>query len=113
MTLAAIAGLCISAAVICRIFDKTNREYGVFISAAAAVIITAAVVGLLSPLVDFIDSMFEKAVRQQQTVSLYAPETKSAKAFEILANNLITGAHDIPLMKRGFAQLFAEFLNNR
>ena len=61
MTLAAIAGLCISAAVICRIFDKTNREYGVFISAAAAVIITAVVVGLLSPLVDFIDSMFEKA----------------------------------------------------
>jgi len=59
------------------------------------------------------DSMFEKAIRQQQTVSLYAPETKSAKAFEILANNLIEGAHDIPLMKRGFAQLFAEFFNNR
>ena len=35
------------------------------------------------------DSMFEKAIRQQQIVSLYAPETKSAKAFEILANNLI------------------------
>ena len=59
------------------------------------------------------DSMFEKAIRQQQIVSLYAPETKSAKAFEILANNLIEGAHDIPLMKRGFAQLFAEFFNNR
>ena len=50
MKLSAIAGLCISAAVICRIFDKTGREYGVMITTAAAVIITSLSVLALSPL---------------------------------------------------------------
>lgn len=57
------------------------------------------------------DHMLEKAVRQQKTVSLYAPESKSAKAFELLAGNLITGSHDIPVIRRGISQLFAPFMN--
>lgn len=57
------------------------------------------------------DHMLEKAVRQQKTVSLYAPESKSAKAFELLAGNLINGSHDIPVIRRGISQLFAPFMN--
>ena len=60
MKIAAAAGLCISAAVICRIFDKTGREYGVMISAAAAAIITAASVAALSPVISFINELYEK-----------------------------------------------------
>lgn len=57
------------------------------------------------------DHMLEKAVRQQKIVSLYAPESKSAKAFELLAGNLMNGSHDIPTMRRGISQLFAPFMN--
>lgn len=57
------------------------------------------------------DPMLERAVRQQKTVSLYSPNAKSAKAFEILASNLVNGAHEQFVMRRGFGQLLANFIN--
>lgn len=57
------------------------------------------------------DTSLEKAVRAQQTVSQYAPNSKAAKAFEILAANLMTGSHDLPVMRRGFSQMFAGLMN--
>lgn len=59
------------------------------------------------------DAMLEKAVRQQQTVSLYAPGARSAKAFETLAGNLLNGTRDIPIMHRGISQLLAGLMNSR
>lgn len=70
MKLSAIAGLCISAAVICRIFDKTGREYGVMISAAAAVIITSASVLALSPLIDFINGLYERIGADKEYINI-------------------------------------------
>ena len=57
--------------------------------------------------------MFEKSNTPAADSIFICTGDQVGKAFEILANNLIEGAHDIPLMKRGFAQLFAEFFNNR
>lgn len=57
------------------------------------------------------DAMVERAVRQQQTVSLYAPNSRAAKAFELLAGNLLNGSHDIPMMRRGIAQMLEGLMN--
>lgn len=57
------------------------------------------------------DSMLEKAVRAQKTVSLYAPNAKSTKAFEIIASNLLNGGHELPVMRKGISQLFSSFMN--
>lgn len=38
-----------------------------------------------------VDPSLEKAVRNQKTVSTVAPNAKSTKAFEIIAQNLLTG----------------------
>lgn len=57
------------------------------------------------------DPMLERAVRQQKTVSLYSPNAKSAKAFEILASNLVNDTHEQFVMRRGFGQLLANFIN--
>lgn len=70
MKLSAIAGLCISAAVICRIFDKTGREYGIMISTAAAVIITSLTVLALSPLVEFINDLYEKIGADREYINI-------------------------------------------
>ena len=70
MKLSAIAGLCISAAVICRIFDKTGREYGVMITTAAAVIITSLSVLALSPLVEFINTLYERTGADEQYINI-------------------------------------------
>lgn len=55
------------------------------------------------------DSLLEKAVRQQQPVSIYAPSAKSAKAFEMLAANLLNNEQKEIINTRGIAQLFANF----
>ena len=56
------------------------------------------------------DAALEKAVRQQQTVSLLEPNAKSAKAFEVLAGNLLNGTHNQVSMRRGIGQMFSGFL---
>lgn len=57
------------------------------------------------------DITLEKAVRQQKPVSLYEPNSTSAKAFELLAYNLVNGTSNELHMRRGITQLFANFLN--
>ncbi len=53
------------------------------------------------------DTMLEKAVRQQKTVSLLYPEAQSTKAFEVLAKNLLHHEQKEYVMKRGFLQMLA------
>ena len=59
------------------------------------------------------DAALDKAVRQQKTVSLLEPTSKSAKAFEVLADNLMNGTHNQVLAKRGIVQMFSGFLQKR
>lgn len=59
------------------------------------------------------DAALDKAVRQQKTVSLLEPASKSAKAFEVLADNLMNGTHNQVLAKRGIVQMFFGFLQKR
>ena len=59
------------------------------------------------------DAALDKAVRQQKTVSLLEPASKSAKAFEVLADNLMNGTHNQVLTKRGIVQMFSGFLQKR
>lgn len=56
------------------------------------------------------DAALEKAVRQQKTVSLMEPNARSAKAFEILAGNLLNGTHNQVSMRKGIGQMFSSFL---
>lgn len=56
------------------------------------------------------DTAMERAVRQQQPVSILYPEAKSTRAFEILTNNLLEG-NTVPLQqKKGIMQLFSRFI---
>lgn len=59
------------------------------------------------------DSMLDKAVRQQKTVSLYAPDAKAAQAFEVMAANLIKYEHNQPKIRWGISQIFSGFLNHK
>lgn len=59
------------------------------------------------------DTSIEKAVRQQKTVSLTAPDSNSARAFEVLAKNLVNNEQNEFVMRRGFYQLFTNILNKK
>ncbi|TGY96826.1 MinD/ParA family protein [Petralouisia muris] len=59
------------------------------------------------------DAAMEKAVRQQQPVSILYPEAKSSRAFEVLTGNLLDG-NTVPLYaKKGIMQLLSRFIYKR
>lgn len=55
------------------------------------------------------DGALEKSVRQQKTVSLNAPFSKSAKAFEVIAHNILGGEQKPVKIPSGLSQMFARF----
>ncbi len=58
------------------------------------------------------DPMLEKAVRNQKIISLENSTAKSAKAFEFIAQNLLTGVEkDKNRYRWGISQLFSNFIN--
>lgn len=59
------------------------------------------------------DTALERSVRQQKIVSLHEPNSEAAKAFEVLAKNLMEGTHAEIKMHRGITQLFSNLLNRK
>ena len=59
------------------------------------------------------DRALERAVRQQKIVSLFEPNSNSARAFEALATNLLQGTQNTAPMRRGIGQIFSQLLNQR
>lgn len=59
------------------------------------------------------DLAVEHAVRQQKVVSISEPNSKAAKAFEILASNLLQDTGEETQPRRGLAQLFASLFNRK
>lgn len=55
------------------------------------------------------DTALEKAVRQQQPVSIYMPYSKSAKAFESVVSELLYYGRKQEKASRGISQLFTNF----
>ena len=53
------------------------------------------------------DEKLEKAVRQQKTVSLAYPEADAARAFEVLAKNLLNHEQNEVVLRRSFVQMLA------
>ncbi len=56
------------------------------------------------------DNALEKAVRQQQTVTLLEPNSKSARAFGMIAGNLLNGTNNTQI-RWGISQMFSNFFS--
>ena len=59
------------------------------------------------------DPVIEKAVRQQQVVSIYDPESASSQAFAKIAESLVSGENRYYEMKGGFSRMIYNFLNRK
>ena len=57
------------------------------------------------------DGLLEKSVRAQKIVSMTAPNARSARAFERLAQSLIDGEPNIEPDRQGIRELFYNFFN--
>ncbi len=59
------------------------------------------------------DPVIEKAVRQQQVVSIYDPQAVSSQAFGKIAESLLCGENHYYEMKGGFSRFLYSFLNRK
>ena len=59
------------------------------------------------------DLAIDRAVRQQKTVTLSEPNSNAAKAFNVLANNLLDGTNEQAPIKRGISQIFTSYQTKR
>ena len=59
------------------------------------------------------DPNIEKAVRQQQVVSLYDPQAPSAQAFAKIAESLVSGENRYYEIRGGFSRMIYRFLNRK
>ncbi len=59
------------------------------------------------------DPVIEKAIRQQQVVSIYDPESVSSQAFAKIAESLVSGENRYYEMKGGFSRMIYNFLNRK
>ncbi len=59
------------------------------------------------------DNALEKSVKQQKTVSLNVPSSRSAKAFEGMAVSLLNHEQDPVSVPTGIAQIFSKFLGQK
>lgn len=55
------------------------------------------------------DQVLEKSIRQQKVVSLYAPASKSARAFEAMASRLLNHEQQQKRISRGISDLLSSF----
>lgn len=84
------------------VFDKLNAVASQFLNA------NINYLGLVPQ-----DSAIEKAVRAQKTVSLFDPNSPSAKAYEMLAHNLVSDDKQVYKVKGGLTKLLYGFINKR
>ncbi len=59
------------------------------------------------------DTNIEKAVRQQQVVSIYDPQAPSAQAFAKIAESLVSGENRYYEIRGGFSRMIYNFLNRK
>ena len=59
------------------------------------------------------DTNIEKAVRQQQVVSIYDPQAPSAQAFAKIAESLVSGENRYYEIKGGFSRMIYNFLSRK
>lgn len=65
-----IAGVCIFASAVCRIFDNGAKEYGVFVKIAVIAVISAAVIGGLIPVTEKISGIYSSIPSGSEYLSI-------------------------------------------
>lgn len=70
MDIVKIAALCIVSAVLCKLFNSENSEYGLYIKLAAAMLIMTAAVIYAAPVIETINSIFLRSGIESEHISI-------------------------------------------
>lgn len=84
------------------VFEKLNSVVGQFLSGSLTYL------GVILQ-----DRAIERAVRQQIPVSISNPDSRSSRAFAVLADNLLNNKSYQPKVRNGLIQIISNILNKR
>ena len=70
MKIVSIAGFCIVAAVLCKLFSKEGQEYALYIKIAAAAAVMSSIIVFISPIAETIRNIYEKAGADKEYISV-------------------------------------------
>ncbi|MBP1560492.1 MAG: stage III sporulation protein AD [Oscillospiraceae bacterium] len=65
-----VAGLCITAAVLCKLFGSDSKEYALYIKLAAAAAVMSMMILFVSPIAEAVRSIYEKAGADEEYLTV-------------------------------------------
>lgn len=70
MKIVSIAGLCIIAAILCKLFSNEGKEYALYIKIAAAASVMSAVMIYISPIAEAVKDIYERAGADKEYLTI-------------------------------------------
>ena len=70
MKIVSIAGICITASVMCKLFSESGKEYALYIKLAAAVAVMSMIIIFVSPIAETIRSIYSRAGADEEYLTV-------------------------------------------
>ena len=70
MKIVSIAGICITASVMCKLFSESGKEYALYIKLAAAAAVMSMIIIFVSPIAETIRNIYSKAGADEEYLTV-------------------------------------------
>lgn len=70
INIVSVAGICIIAAVLCKLFSSAGSEYALYIKLAAAAGLMSALILFISPVIGTVRSIYERAGAEEEYLTI-------------------------------------------
>lgn len=70
MKIVSIAGICITASVMCKLFSESGKEYALYIKLAAAAAVMSAIIIFVSPIAETIRNIYSRAGADEEYLTV-------------------------------------------
>lgn len=70
MKIVSVAGICITAAVMCKLFSDSGKEYALYIKLAAAAAVMSMIIIFVSPIAETVRSIYSRAGADEEYLTV-------------------------------------------
>lgn len=70
INIVSVAGICIIATVLCKLFSSAGSEYSLYVKIAAAAAVMSALILFISPIAETVRSIYERAGAEEEYLTI-------------------------------------------
>lgn len=70
INIVSVAGICITATVLCKLFSSAGSEYSLYVKIAAAAAVMSALILFISPIAETVRSIYERAGADEEYLTI-------------------------------------------